>query len=370
MADSWLGKVRGHVGEAKSRFSADKKQRIEAEASAKSIILTKNEVQGEWDASRVLMTTIGGKARPITADDLATFRHNMRLAQTRFKGGKSGKGITARQVIDMAASQPLSYASSNPSEASSDIDKARKEITSGVPVSAQNGMVRFITNASKDSDVTRHHVVVMCNAFEEAGNKLASTEAKDRKSPKQVANWLRKQKLSFDCDCGRHRYFLRYVATIGGFAAGRQEWGFPKIRNPGLKGVACKHVLRVMTEIESSNAVLRFLEKHMERLQASANNTARIQAAQNDAEEAAGSKGATKIKTSEQRKAEAMRAKERRAAKAAVKAAPRSKAKKPAATRRLEAQIDKGEITAEDLIAQLRRLGKAPEEIMAALKGQ
>ena len=124
-----------------------------------------------------------------------------------------------------------------------------------------------------------------------------------------------------------------------------------------------------MTEIESSNAVLRFLEKYMEKLQASADNTARIQAAQNEAEEAAAARGATKIKTSEQRKAEAEKARERRAAKAAVKAAPRSKAKKPAATRRLEAQIDKGEITTEDLLAQLRRLGMTPEKIAAALKG-
>lgn len=145
----------------------------------------------------------------------------------------------------------------------------------------------------------------MFNAFDEAGHKLAATGAKDRKSPKQVANWLRKQKLSFDCDCGRHRYFLRYVATIGGFAAGGRNGGFPKIRNPGLKGVACKHVLRVMTEIESSNAVLHFLEKYMEKLQASADNTTRIQAAQSEAEEAASSKSATKIKTSEQRKTEA-----------------------------------------------------------------
>lgn len=171
MADSWLGKVKGHVGEAKDRFSADKKQREEAEKSPKSIILTKQEVQGEWDANRVLMTTIGGGSRRITSDDLATFRHNMRMAQSRFKGGK---GITARQVIDMASSQPLSYVSANPNEASSDIDKARKEITSGIPVSAHNGMVRFITNAGKDSDVTRHHVVVMFNAFDEAGHKLAA----------------------------------------------------------------------------------------------------------------------------------------------------------------------------------------------------
>ena len=39
MVDSWLGKVKGHVGEAKDRFSADKKQREEAEKSPKSIIL-------------------------------------------------------------------------------------------------------------------------------------------------------------------------------------------------------------------------------------------------------------------------------------------------------------------------------------------
>lgn len=366
MADSWLGKVRGHVGEAKDRFSSDKRQREEAGAAPKdkNIILTKQEVQGEWDANRVLMTTIGGASRRITSDDLTTFRHNMRLAQTRFKGGK---GITARQVIDMASSQPLSYVSANPSEASSDIDKARKEITSGIPVSAHNGMIRFITNAGKDSDVTRHHVVVMFNAFDEAGHKLAATEAKDRKSPKQVANWLRKQKLSFDCDCGRHRYFLRYVATIGGFAAGRQEWGFPKIRNPGLKGVACKHVLRVMTEIESSNTVLRFLEKYMEKLQASADNTARIQAAQSEAEEAASSKSATKIKTSEQRKAEAAKAKERRAAKSAAKSAPRSKAKKPAATRRIESALTSGEMNDADL-ATLRKFGFSDSQIAAKLK--
>jgi hypothetical protein len=104
-------------------------------------------------------------------------------------------------------------------------------------------------------------------------------------------------------------------------------------------------------------------------LQASADSSARIRAAQSEAEETAAAKGATKIKTSEQRKAEAAKARERRAAKAAVKAAPRSKAKKPAATRRLEAQIDKGEITTEDLLAQLRRLGMTPEKIAAALKG-
>lgn len=308
MADKWLGKVRGHVGEAKGRFDTDRRER-EAAGSApadKNIILTEREVRGEWDASRVLFTTLGGQPRPITAEDLAAFRHNMRQAERRFKGGK---GITARQVIDMASATPLRYIS--PGQPRSDIDKARREITMGVPVSAINGTIRFLTNSGPDSKVSRHHVVVNLHEFEAAAAQLAATpnDGKGGKSPKQIANWLRKQKLSFDCDCERHRYFFRYVATIGGFAAGRKETGYPKIRNPKLVGVACKHVLRVMTELESSNAVLAFLEKHLASV---SEYKARTQLAQIEAEEAAQSKVPTRIKTSEQRKAEAVRAREKR----------------------------------------------------------
>lgn len=358
MADKWLGKVRGHVGEARGRFDTDRRER-EAAGNApadKNIILTEREVRGEWDASRVLFTTLGGQPRPITAEDLAAFRHNMRQAERRFKGGK---GITARQVIDMASATPLRYIS--PGQPRSDIDKARREITMGVPVSAINGTIRFLTNSGPDSKVSRHHVVVNLHEFEAAAAQLAATpnDGKGGKSPKQIANWLRKQKLSFDCDCERHRYFFRYVATIGGFAAGRKETGYPKIRNPKLVGVACKHVLRVMTELESSNAVLAFLEKHLASV---SEYKARTQLAQIEAEEAAQPKTPTRIKTSKQRAAEAQKAREKAAlARAAKEAATKPPKKIASASRRASK-------TAAETLA--KQFGLSPEQVMKVLAAE
>lgn len=351
MAD-WLGKVRGHVGDARAREAEYVRTRAEAEAKPRSIILTEREVrEGQWDAGKVIYTTMGGQARPVTADDLKTFQHNMRLAQRRFK---SGQGITARQVIDMASAKPLPYIDPQPGQASSDLDKARKEITSGVPVSAVNGQIRFLTNASRGSNSTRHNVLVVLHAFEEAAARVAAMQAGE--SPKQVASWLRKQKLSFDCDCERHRYFFRYLASIGGFAAGHKETGFPKIRNPKLIGVACKHVLRVVTELESSGSVLRFLENHLAKVsEYKAQTTLR----QKEAEEAAETrKGPTAIKTSDQRKSEAQSARERRAARAAVRAAPKP-ARRSQATRRATKTEAAWETVARDSglsVATLRKL--------------
>lgn len=351
---NWFGKVRGHVGEAKARSDTDRREREAAGAmpSSKNIILTEREVRGAWDVSRVLLTTLGGQARPITSDDMAAFRHNMRVVEGRFK---EAGGITARQVIDLASSVPLAYVGSKPGQFRSDIDKARKEITSGVPVSARNGEIRFITNAGPDSRVTRHHVLVVLHDFEKAASQMAATplDGKGGKAPKQIANWLRKQKLSFDCSCERHRYFFRYVASIGGFAAGKKETGYPKIRNPRLMGVACKHVLRVMTELESSGAVLRFLEKHLRRV---SEYKASTQATQAEAREAM-RKTPVRIKTSEQRKKEADKAKDRRSLMKAVARAVPPQPKKVTAASRRAGKINEAE-------AYGARFGMTPEQVM------
>jgi len=258
-AQSWLGKVSGHVSAANRHFREDERQRKDAEKN-RNIILTEREVRGLWDANRVLLTTLGGKPRPITADDLAVFRRNMEIARKRL--GKT-QGITARQVIDLASSNPLNYEASKKLYAS-DIEKARSEITMAMPVSANNGTVRFMTNAGPGSEVSRHTVIVRFNEWDSACADLASTWFWSKTSPEKVARKLLKTKLAFDCDCGRHRYFFRYIASIGGFAAGRKETGYPKIRNPNLNGVACKHVLRVMAEIDSGRGVtLGFITKHL-----------------------------------------------------------------------------------------------------------
>lgn len=246
MADnnSFLGKLKGAKKESDSRLKADALQRAEEGKRRDSIILNAKDVlSGKWDASKLLFTTLDGKVRPITADDLVAFRYNIKATQSRFT-----KGITAKQVVDWSNHE--------------DRKKASEEITMVVPHSARNGVISYITNASKKSDVSRHHVNVEFLNF----SAESSSGALD---PKKSAMRLRKGQLKFDCDCGRHRYWFRYIATIGGYNAGRAETGFPKIRNPKLHGIACKHVIRVMADILGGTHSLAFLTKLLEKAKSS-----------------------------------------------------------------------------------------------------
>lgn len=318
--------LRGHVGAASRAARSEAAERDRAYG-----ILTERAVAGgDWDTAKVLTTTLGGSLRPITSDDLATFRRNMQLARRNFKGYS---GITAQQVIDLAHAGPLTYKTQQPGGARSDIDKARNEIRAAVPVSALGDTVRFRTSSGRNSSRPHHLVIVRFMGLKDAAQQIVAA-GPDPAAARRAASWLRKEKLAFDCDCERHRYFLRYVATIGGFNAGRDETGYPKIRNPNLRGVACKHVLRAMAEIQSSTMVLGFLERHLARVSSSLRAT-QLTAAEVQA--AAARKRAVEIKPSEQRAATARAAAVRRSAVAAAKRAAADKpAKKVAAgTRRL-----------------------------------
>ena len=219
------------------------------------------------NAGGLMMTMLGGELRPMTSDDLAQLRQKARELGRRFEGG-----ITARQVVDMSLSE--------------DRKRARSQITTVIPAGARalkaGGKVtalevRFMTNAGPDSDVSRHHVMVEFTGYPEqviAGEDTA-----------QRAAWqLRKKGIRFNCVCGRHRYWYRYLATVGNFNAGPREDGFPKIRNPNLVGVACKHVLRVMSEIEAGNAVQMFLARAIEKGRKSGDGSGHIRQLQKDAD--------------------------------------------------------------------------------------
>jgi len=271
-----LGRVRGSSAEAKRRFDTDRREREAAGKAPRSIILNPSDVRGQYDASRVLTTTLGGARRLLTHEDLAAFRRNMTLARQNFQGYS---GITARQVIDLASSGPLLTKLGD----IGDLGRAREQIKMAAPVAAtipaasrHSLDVRFLTDAGPDSKVARHTVIVRLHGYGEQLRVLAAApldpvdaRTERARTPKQAADALRRGYLAFDCDCERHRYFFRYVATIGGFNAGRDETGYPKVRNPGLKGVACKHVLRVMAELQSSASILNFIEKAMAKAQAS-----------------------------------------------------------------------------------------------------
>lgn len=211
-----LGK-RGYGAEVSRVRQAEAEQR----ASAKNI-LDPLDVAGEYDAARLLMTTLGGQIRPITLDDLKQFAHNARKLGKRFKGG-----ITARGVIDASLQV--------------DRDRSNAQIRTAVVVKAQAGTLHFVTNAGPDSDDVRHHVHVEFPAF-----KAFSASPSQ---PKKLARPMLDGPLRFSCTCGRAKFWFDYIATIGGFKQGKPQPNYPKIRNPKLAGVACKHVLRVMAAV-------------------------------------------------------------------------------------------------------------------------
>ncbi len=187
-------------------------------------LLRPEEVGGAYDTKRVLFTTLGGSLRPITHADLKQFAHAVRQLGKKFTGG-----ITAQQVLDL--SLPI------------DRTRANREIRAAVPMASKAGVIHFVTNAGPESTVTRHHVHV---EFLNYAASLASPAA-----PVMVASELTKGRLRFRCDCGRHLYWYSYLCTVGKFIYGDPQMNYPKIRNPKLVGVGCKHVLRVMQNLQT-----------------------------------------------------------------------------------------------------------------------
>ena len=58
--------------------------------------------------------------------------------------------------------------------------------------------------------------------------------------------------IKFECSCGRHTYFYRYVWTRINSALGKQEYRYPKRNNANLSGMFCKHGIRTITVLRGS----------------------------------------------------------------------------------------------------------------------
>jgi len=196
-------------------------------------------------AAAKLLTTLGGKPRPITTEDLHVFKRAVSKLQA---DRKNIGGILAKEVV--AQSTPI------------DLARSKDEINHAVPFRFAAGNVSFQTSASRKYAATRHIVQVELSGWSQAVGSPATTLA--------AAKTATEQPVRFECDCGRHTFFYRYIATIGGWNHGRVETGFPKIKNPTLSGVACKHVLRVMVELDRGGAIrgliARAIRQERERL--------------------------------------------------------------------------------------------------------
>lgn len=189
----------------------------------------------ESDFSKLLATRLGGKSRPLTLADLQVFeRHVKQHAQT-YKGG-----IRLAEVINHSLAE--------------DIQRANEQIKQAHLWRFQGDELNYVTNASANSADKRHFVnIELLDLKALAAQPIGGTPTEKRKQYRELIKaMLDTGKIKFDCDCGRHTFWYRYLASVGGFAHGRLETGYPKIRNPNMQGVACKHVLRVAAHMLSA----------------------------------------------------------------------------------------------------------------------
>lgn len=185
---------------------------------------------------------------PFTVDDLKAFAAD----RDNFKKKYDSKtdGITYAQIVSGSRSIDIKRANNQVNDGSG-ITKARLN-------AIKNNEIIVRVKAS-DKSLHDEHMVKL--RFDEWADYLHNPPANDyQKAVKSVC----KGRISIACDCGRHQYWYRYLATMGRYAiAPPSEFSFPKIRNPNLKGIACKHVLKAVVMVQSA-AWQRLLAKQME----------------------------------------------------------------------------------------------------------
>lgn len=194
------------------------------------------------DAGELLDFTLGNTKRntkinqmrglkPFSPEILDYYLANVKKAAKHFLGG-----ITPRQVINQ--SRPI------------DIKRANEQIFLATTFKRKGNEIYWLTNAGPESKSQNHKVVTALLDY-----PILMTGATNLPTRQQIKNLLENGKIKFDCDCGRHQYWYRYIATVGKFNFGSHENRYPSTRNPQLTGVACKHVLRVMHQMMSEYGV-------------------------------------------------------------------------------------------------------------------
>ena len=186
----------------------------------------------------------GAFTEQLSVDDLQRFAASMQERHNEFVAAGIKGGINPRTVVNKSRKI--------------DLQRCQNQIPTALPVRQdKHGTVTFRANASAKSKDTHHIVSVQFLNFQAA---ISSGQITNK-----MLEAVIKGAVKFDCDCGRHRYWYRYIATYGQYAYGKPETGFPKIRNPTLSGIACKHVLRVMLVLLNSPAFQAYMRSYIER---------------------------------------------------------------------------------------------------------
>lgn len=162
-------------------------------------------------------------------------------ARKKFKKRAGGQqGITYLELVARSAESRIERASNRSND--------RRGVSRGQLASLRTNIAEIRVKASQRSVHQDHRVTVR---FEQWDELMADASGKSKGYVKAVKKACA-GRVSFNCSCGDHQYRYRYMATLGNYAlAPPKEWAFPKIRNPTLKGLACKHVLLSMRMMQS-----------------------------------------------------------------------------------------------------------------------
>lgn len=205
-------------------------------------------MSGAVDAGRLwkfMTRNRDGTYRPITFEDVIEFDRRRGALRTRWE-----QGITARDIIELSSAVV-------PGQNESDLSKARRQIHTAVPIATRGGELRFATNTGPNSDRDRQYVTIQMLNFTAAMSSPEPATA--------LVKDVTGGKLAIGCSCGQWRFVFAYMATTGGYGLpDHRETAFPKIRNPVLAGVACKHIVRVAANLIQSPTLKTYIARLIE----------------------------------------------------------------------------------------------------------
>lgn len=291
---------------------------------------------------RYLTAMPNGQLRPITLEDIKHFDRLRGKLRAQWKDG-----IRAKDIVDMASVRV-------PGQNQSDLRKAQEQIHTAVPYATVGGEVRFSVNSGPNSDRPRHYVTIKLLNF----GAVVASPVEAEKLVKTVTGGP----LQIGCDCGQFRFVFAYIATSGGFGLpSHRETAFPKLKNPTLSGVACKHIVKVASMLQQSPTIKTYIAKLIERerdkTQTKMARVRKEDQAKVQADLRQESYRQKRIATTETKRAERKRWAESRALRNAATMAPKQK-KTTSASRRA---IDK----AAALLA--KEFGLTADEVLALL---
>ena len=194
---------------------------------------------------------------PFTRDDLIALEKNRKKHAKKFNKGQAG--ITLGEIISISKEI--------------DVQRANNKVDDGSGIKQANlnavkdNLATYRVKASDKNGADYHAVKVR---FEQWDEVMHLAETGKKMDYRRAVRHAIKGRISFDCSCGRHQFWYRYLATVGNYCvAPPKEFSPPKIRNPDFTGLACKHVLYVLNKTQSTSWVAqlsRFMEAQATRI--------------------------------------------------------------------------------------------------------